>query len=111
MLIELPPAERDRLRPLFAGFPGSRGIVDAGLEGTMGRPWADATSRPTVGLIDLDFCLLAGDPGAPAAGEAVRRLEPPWSAATLSPAWELFLRRVWGASMATRVRLDFSPGR
>jgi len=111
MLIELPPAEREPLRPLFRGFPGLRGIVDAGLEGTMGRAWADDASRPTVGMIQLDFCLLAGDPESPAAKEAVRRLEPPWwSVAASSDAWEPLLRRAWGDALTTRPRVDFRAG-
>jgi GNAT superfamily N-acetyltransferase len=110
MLIELPPAQREALRPLFDGFPGLRGIVDAGLEGTMGRAWADDASRPTVGMIHLDFCLLAGDPDSRAAEEAVRRLQPPWSAGVSSNAWERLLRHVWGDALATRQRIDFRSG-
>ena len=107
MLIEVPPPEREPLRPLFDGFPGSRGNIDAGLEGTMGRAWADNASRPTVALIDH---LLAGDPRAPAAEEAVRRLEPPWSGSVSSDAWEPLLRRVWGDALATRTRVGFRAG-
>ncbi len=110
MLVELPAGSRKTLRPLFAGFPGLRGIVDAGLEGTMGRAWADDASRPRVGLIDLDFYLVAGDPNAPAAEEAARRFEPPWSAGASSGAWEPVLRRVWGEGMSTRTRVDFQSG-
>ncbi len=110
MLIELPPGERGPLRPLFEGFPGSRGIVDAGLEGSMGRAWADDASRPTVALIDLDFYLLAGDPDAPAAEEAVRRLERPWSVGASNDAWGPLLRRIWGDPLATRRRVDFRAG-
>lgn len=110
MLIDLPPAAREPLRPLFAGFPGSRGIVDAGLEGTMGRAWADDASHPTLGLIDLDFYLLAGDPDVPAAEEALRRLEPPWSLGASSAGWEPLLRRVWGGALTTRTRVDFRAG-
>ena len=110
MLIELAPAEREPLRPLFRGFPGLRGIVDAGLEGTMGRAWADDASSPTVALIDLDFCLLAGDPHSPAAEEAADRLEPPWSVAASGNAWEPLLRLVWGDALATRRRVDFRAG-
>ena len=110
MLIELPPGQRESLRPLLDGFPGSRGIVDAVLEETMGRAWANDTTRPTVALIELDLYLLAGEPDAPAAEEAVRRLEVPWSAATSSDVWQPRLRRVWGDALATRTRVDFGVG-
>ena len=110
MLIELPPAGRQPLRSLFRGFPGLRGIFDAGLEGAMGRAWADSASRPTVALVHLDFYLLAGDPDSPAAEEAVRRVVPPWSAGASSDAWEPLLRRIWGDALATRTRVDFRAG-
>jgi len=110
MLIELPPAEREPLRPLFCGFPGLRGIVDAALEGVMGRAWADNASRPTVALVHLDVYLVAGDPDSPAAEEAVRRLNPPWSVGASSDAWGVLLRRVWGDALATRTRVDFRAG-
>ncbi len=107
MLIELAPGEREPLRPLFDRFPGSRGSIDAHLEGTLGRAWADHASRPTVALLGG---LLAGDPCAPAAEEAVRRLEPPWSSSVSSEAWEPLLRRVWGDALATRTRVGFRAG-
>ena len=110
MLIELAPAEREPLRPLFRGFPGLRGIVDASLEGTMGRTWTDDPSRPRMALVDLDFNLLAGDPDSPAAEEAFRRLKPPWSACVSSHTWESLLRRVWGDRPVTRQRVDFEAG-
>ncbi len=110
MLIEVPPAQRASLRPLFSGFPGLYGCIDAALEGKMGAAWADHPARPTVALIDLDFGFLAGDPDAPAAEEAVRGLEPPWSAAVSSAAWEPLLRRVWGERVRMRTRVAFHQG-
>jgi GNAT superfamily N-acetyltransferase len=110
MLIELAADRRGPLRPLFAGLTGCRGILDAALEGTMGRAWADDESSPAVGLIDLDFYLLAGDPDAPAAEVIVRALEAPWSAAVSSDAWGPLLHRVWGGMLATRTRVDFEAG-
>jgi RimJ/RimL family protein N-acetyltransferase len=110
MLAEIPPASRESLRPLFAGFPGLHGIVDIALEGTMGRVLADAT-RPTVAVIELDFHLLAGDPRAASAESLVRGLSPPCSVVTSSDDWEPLLRRIWGADLQTRTRVAFRPGK
>ena len=108
MLIELPPDAREPLRPLFVAFPGLHGCLDAVLEGTMGAAWADDASRPSVALLHLDFYFLGGDPAAPAAEDAVRRLEPPAYVATSGPTWEPLLRRVFGDRLGTRTRVAFS---
>ena len=110
MLAELPPGSRQPLRPLFAEFPGLHGCVDAVLDGSMGTARADDAVRPAVGLLDLDFYLLAGDPNASAAEEAVRSLEPPGSIVTSSADWEPLLRRVWCDAVKTRTRVAFQPG-
>lgn len=111
MLIDVPPDARAPLRPLFEGFPGLHGCLHAVLEGTMGTAKADAIDAPRVALLDLDFYFLAGDANAPAAEEAVRSLDPPWSLAASSAAWEPLLRRIWGERLATRTRVAFSsPG-
>lgn len=110
MLVELAPGAREVVRPLFAGFPGLHGIVDAALEGTMGTVRADDATQPAVAVIELDFYLLAGDANAPSAKDVVRLLPPPWSAVTSSEDWEPLLRRVWGAELQTRTRVAFRPG-
>src|SRR5436309_15416900 len=86
--MQLATADRGRLRPLFVGFPGLHGVVDAALEGAMGVIRADDATQPRIAHIDLDFDLLAGDPSAPAAQEVVRGLSPPFSLVTSSSAWE-----------------------
>jgi len=110
MLAEIPPADREFLRPLFAGFPGLHGIVGAVLEGTMGTVRADEATRPAVAVIELDFYLLAGDPQASSAEAIVRGLSPPWSVVTSSEDWEPLLRRIWGTDLQTRTRVGFRPG-
>jgi RimJ/RimL family protein N-acetyltransferase len=110
MLVEIAPSARAVVRPLFAGFPGLHGIVDAALEGTMGKVRADHATQPTLAVIELDFHLLAGDPQASAAEETVRELPPPWSVVTSSEDWEPLLRRIWGDALQTRTRVAFRPG-
>jgi GNAT superfamily N-acetyltransferase len=108
MLIEVPPDAREPLRPLFAGFPGLHGLLDILCEGAMGDAWADDPARPTVALLQLDFNILAGDPDAPAAEEAARRLSPPVGIVTASPAWAPLLGHIFGEPLGTRQRVGFS---
>jgi hypothetical protein len=75
MLIKLPPDARAGLAPLFEGFPGLRGVIHSVLEGVLGEAWADDPARPRVAHLLLDFNLIAGDPNAPAAREAILALE------------------------------------
>jgi GNAT superfamily N-acetyltransferase len=74
MLTPVPPAQRERLRPLFDGFPGLHGIIDSVLDGVIGAAWADNPANPRVARLELDFNLMGGDPTAPAAAEAIRAL-------------------------------------
>ena len=112
MLLEVPPERRETLRPLFAGFPGLHGCLDAALEGTMGRAWVDPSleGRPAVGLVQLDFFFIAGDPNAPAGEEAVRAVDQRASIATSNAAWEPLLRRVWGERLQPHTRVEFDSG-
>ena len=110
MLFDVPPGEREPLRPLFAVFPGLHGCIDAILEGAAGEVATEDLTRPSVALLQLDFDFLAGDPGHPAAEEAVRRIEPPASLAVSSSAWEPLLRRVWGDGLSPYTRVAFRPG-
>lgn len=110
MLTKVPSAALHRLQPLFEDLPGLHGCVHAALEGKMGEVYADDVERPSMGLIDLDFCIIAGDARAPEAEDAVRRIELPASIVTSSDAWEPLLRRVWGDTLVPRTRVAFSPG-
>jgi RimJ/RimL family protein N-acetyltransferase len=111
MLAELPPDQREPLRPLLAGMPGLRGCIDAAFDGTMGRAWADDPSAPAVALVQFDFYFLAGDPNAAAADEAVRFLDQRASIVTADASWEPLLRSVWGDRVKTRTRVEFTATR
>jgi GNAT superfamily N-acetyltransferase len=111
MLAELPPSERPSLRPLFAGFPGLHGCLDAALDGAMGTVWADDPARPSVAMIHLDFYFLAGDENAAAAEEAARFLDRRASIVTPDASWEPLLRRIWGERLKPRTRVAFRAGR
>ena len=110
MLAELSRAERALVRPLFAGFPGLHGCIDAALDGEMGAVWADDPLRPAVALIHLDFFLIAGDPAAPAAERAARRPSERASIVAHGGDWEPLLRRVWGERLNSRTRVAYRPG-
>src|SRR5437867_832049 len=108
--MKLATADPGRLRPLFVGFPGLHGVVDAALEGAMGVVRTDDIDSPRIAHIDLDFDLLAGDPTAPAAEEVVRGLSPPFSLVVSSGSWEPLLHRIWGGDLQNRTRVAFQPG-
>lgn len=110
MLVELPPDQREPLRPLFADMPGLRGCIDAAFDGTMGRAWADDPPAPTVAMVQFDFYFLAGDPNAAAADEAVRFLDQRASIVTADASWEPLLRGAWGERVRTRTRVEFGVG-
>ena len=74
VLTALPPGRRELIRPLFDGFAGLHGLIDSVLEGQLGEAYTDDTVRPRIGHINLDFNVIAGDQGAPAAADAIMSL-------------------------------------
>ena len=108
MLTELLPGRRDALRPLFAGFPGLHGCLDAALDGTMGRAWAG--DGASFAVIQLDFFFVAGDAGAADAEEAARMVDADASIVAVGGGWEPLLRRVWGERLQPHTRVAFTPG-
>lgn len=110
MLIELPPGQRDALRPLYDGFPGLRGCLDAALDGTMGRAWADDAARPSFAMVHLEFFMLAGDANAPQAEAAVRAIYERGSIVARDASWDPLIRRVWGDRLRPYTRVEFGVG-
>lgn len=110
VLIEVPPSELKRIKPMFEELPGLHGCVHAALEGTMGTVYADDVQQPSLALIDLEFYFFAGDPGAETAEHAVRNVELPASMVVPNGSWEPLLRRVWGEALRARTRVAFQPG-
>ena len=109
MLQKVPPANLERIRPLFANLPGLHGCLHAALEGHMGKAFADDPEQPLIALVDLDFYLLGGDATSAVAEQAIRRFDLPASIIA-DPSWEPLLRRVWGEWLLTRTRVAFRPG-
>jgi GNAT superfamily N-acetyltransferase len=64
MLVEVPAASREVLRPLFADCPALRGAVDAVLDGHNGRAFADDPLNPALAVLSLDVYVVAGLPSA-----------------------------------------------
>jgi hypothetical protein len=62
------------LRPLFDGFTGLHGLIDAILDGSMGEASTDDPVRPRLGHLYLDFHLIVGDPNAPDANDLLAGL-------------------------------------
>ena len=108
MLTPVPPQERDPLRPLFEDFTGLHGIIDAVLEGTLGDAYADDPTTPRVARIELDFNAIAGDPTAPAAGDALRRLDS-GDTVVAPDSWTNLLMDIRHVLRPTN-RFAFSPG-
>ncbi len=116
MLADLPPGQRERLRPLFAAFPGLHGCIDAALDGEMGSVWADDPLRPAVAMIAFiarrraDFCFFAGEVNGPAAEELVRAIDERANVVTSSTLWDPLLRARFGDRLKQRTRVAFKPG-
>lgn len=72
-MIQLTPPQHAAIRPLFSNF-GQRlhGLVEAAFSGDFGTAWADDPEAPTVALAHIDFWLVGGDAGKPAAADALR---------------------------------------
>lgn len=106
MMLEVPPASRRALRPLFAACPGVRGLVAAILSGEMGRAWADDLTNPTVAVLHLDFHVFGGRP-TPAAVSAALSLMPPQGFIVAPDDWNEVLRAKLGPSFRTYTRYEF----
>jgi hypothetical protein len=109
MLTPIPPDQRGPLRPLFAGFTGLHGVIDAVLEGTLGDAYADDLDNPRVAHIELDFDAIAGDPNAPTAVDAIRSIESSHHLA-VPDSWTDLLMDVRGDDLQPYDRFAFSPG-
>jgi GNAT superfamily N-acetyltransferase len=110
MLIPVPAAERQRLRPLFRGTPGLHGCLEAGLNGDFGEAFTDDLDRPTVGLLVLDFYFPGGDPSAPAAPSAVHSMKTPATVVVSDDAWVPLLQETFHGRVRPHERVDFLPG-
>jgi len=108
MLTPIPPNARDPLRPLFEGFIGLHGVIDAVLEGTLGDAYADDPKNPRVAHIELDFNAIAGDPEATAAADALRSLDP-GNHLVVPDSWTNLLMDVRD-NLQPYDRFAFSPG-
>lgn len=63
---------RETVRPLYSGYPGLHGAIEAVLEGGFGQVFVDHAVAPRVArMVVGDFHMVAGDPGAPDAADAL----------------------------------------
>lgn len=109
MLKAIAPTNRGRLSLLFEGSVGLRGVVDAVLEGAMGEAWADDPVAPRVGVMKLDFYLMAGDLASPAIREAVGLLSA--GDHVLAPESWVGLLEDCGEPVTAYERVEFHVGR
>jgi GNAT superfamily N-acetyltransferase len=68
----LPQDAAESARPLYDGFTGLHGALDAALKGSAGEVYVDDAKAPRVARITIgDFHAIAGDTNAPGAPEAL----------------------------------------
>jgi hypothetical protein len=87
MLVEVPAASREALRPLFAACPALRGGVEAVLAGYSGRAFADDIARPCLAILGLDVYLVGGKHSAEALSEVLSFL-PMFCEVTVPEDWQ-----------------------
>ena len=109
VLHELTSIDRERLRPLFAGFRGRlHGCVEAIFTGRFGRAWADDPAAPTVALAHIYFWFVAGDPRGAASAQALGMVPSGGTIVTPGGAWDELVRQTLGACVGERTRTGFS---
>jgi hypothetical protein len=70
---KLKSKHRERVRPLYEGFPGLHGAIEAVLEGAGGKVYVDDADEPRVSrMVVGDFHMIAGDHTSPKATKALR---------------------------------------
>jgi GNAT superfamily N-acetyltransferase len=106
--MELSPEDHPMLRPLFSDF-GLRlhGLIEAVCSRDFGRAWVDDPVSPSVAVSHIDFWLIGGEPGAPAAAEAVRMVTR-GTIVTAGGAWDDVVRETLGAAAQERTRTGFA---
>jgi hypothetical protein len=81
------------IEPLFAGFPGLHGALDAAFEGLHGDVFVDDAADPRIARVVIgDFHAVAGDPHTPAAGEMLRAV-PQRDYLAVPDSWHDFVRK------------------
>ena len=103
----VPPESGKALAHFFSGWEDM--LIEACLEGEMGRLWADDLSNPrAVRAISGDFCFLAGDPGSPAASALASSLpETAKDSLLMVPCgegWERVIEAAWPGRYAKILR-------
>jgi GNAT superfamily N-acetyltransferase len=109
MLIEVTQAELPKLAHLFEGYPGLKGMVSAGLSGSMGSAFADDPSAPSVAILRLGtFEHLVG--GALSERSLVETLEflPPACFLVVPVSWAERLERDFAAFITPQKRIALS---
>jgi len=108
MAVEIKPANRHSLTPLFAPCRYDRVLIDSVLEGHFGSAHADSAGAPAVARLDSGaFTILAGDPAAPAARDLLR-LAPISYVTPQTDGWRRLLQDEFGPCISTLTFTDFS---
>lgn len=102
---------REAVRPLYSGYPGLHGAIEAVLEGGFGQVNVDDADAPRVArMVVGDFHMVAGDPEAPGAAGALLAV-PSGEYIAVPEHWHEFVR---GTLLTAEEKERFSlsaPGR
>lgn len=86
-IFQVEPTTAD-LKPLFAGHRELRAVIEAVLEGRLGRTLSDSRQRPTVARLDLGcYSVFGGDPAARATQRLVSEVSGPQELVVAEASW------------------------
>ncbi len=107
---EVSPLNRSKLEPLFAERRTARAVIDAILEGNLGRALADDSHSPRVARLDLGcYSIFAGDVSSPLVEGWLREIPAPKELLFPdSEAWRSKIRSVHGPRLTDRSMQAFS---
>ncbi len=110
-MVEGKGAQISHIAPMFLEW--DKELIHAGLEGGMGRVWADRLPNPTAArLIVGDFCFLAGDAFASGAADLTAQIPPEFSSDTIlmvpqKDAWSHLIERTFPGRFVKLTRFSF----
>lgn len=108
--LDVSPSDRPKLAPLFADRKTARAVIEAILEGSLGRARADDSACPRVAQLDLGcYSIFAGDASSPLAEKWLREVTAPKELLFPdSEAWRSRIRSLPGARLTDRSMQAFS---
>lgn len=108
-VLEIEASERAGLAPLFGQHRHLRVLIDAILQGTCGRAWANAGGRARVAELTVGaFTFFGGDPAHPLVSALVERLPEGRILPLAGDGWREAVQRVHGGRIELEPRVSYS---